>query len=243
VNGWILGGTTFLASAVEFVEAATIVLAVGYAQGWRAALLGTLWATVALGAIVGLFGPLLTNAASLARIQLVIGPFLILFGLYWLRKAVWRYAGRMNMRDEQAIYDRELARLSADRERHLGLAVAFQGVFVEGLEVAIIVVTFGAANGRAFAWASGGALAALVLVTAAAAALHKPFARVPENAMKALVGIMLVSLGTFWTGEALGVEWWAGNAALFALAGAYAAAAAIVTLVLRRARGSREGAR
>jgi uncharacterized membrane protein len=234
VNGWVLASTTFLASSVEFVEAATIVLAVGYAQGWRAALLGTFWATAALASIVTIFGPLLANAASLAKIQLVIGPFLILFGVAWLRKAVWRYAGRKNMRDEQAIYDRELARLSADRERRLGLAVAFQGVFVEGLEVAVIVVTFGAANGGALAWSTGGAAAALVSVTTAALALHKPFARVPENALKALVGIMLASLGTFWTGEALGVAWWMGDATLFVIAGTYATTAAVATFALRR---------
>ncbi|MEO6835354.1 MAG: hypothetical protein ABI231_05535 [Candidatus Tumulicola sp.] len=234
MNGWVLAGTTFLASSVEFVEAATIVMAVGYAQGWRAALLGTFWATAALGAIVAVFGPLIGNAASLARIQLVVGPFLILFGIGWLRKAVWRYAGRKSMRDEQAIYDRELARLNADREGRLGFAVAFQGVFVEGLEVAVIVVTFAAARASALAWSIGGAAIALVAVTIASVALHKPFARVPENAMKALVGVMLFALGTFWTGEALGIVWWAGDATLLAIAGAYAAAAALATLALRK---------
>lgn len=234
MNGWVLAGTTFLASSVEFVEAATIVLAVGYAQGWRSALLGTLWAALALGAIVALFGPLIGNAASLARIQLVVGPFLILFGIGWLRKAVWRYAGRKNLRDEEAIYDREVARLRADREGRLGFAVAFQGVFVEGLEVAVIVVTFGAAGTSALAWSTVGAVIALAAVTIAAVALHKPFARVPENTLKALVGVMLFALGTFWTGEALGIKWWAGDATLFAIAGAYAAAGAIAVFGLRR---------
>ena len=234
MNGWVLAGTTFLASSVEFVEAATIVLAVGYAQGWRAALLGAVWAAVALGAIVGIFGPLIGNATSLSRIQLVVGPFLILFGIAWLRKAVWRYAGRKSLRDEQAIYDRELARLKADREGRLGFAVAFQGVFVEGLEVAVIVVTFGAASARALVWSAAGAAIALALVTVASVALHKPFARVPENALKALVGVMLFALGTFWTGEALGVAWWAGDATLFAIAGVYAAAAALATTALRK---------
>jgi uncharacterized membrane protein len=234
MNGWVLAGTTFLASSVEFVEAATIVLAVGYAQGWRGALLGTLGATAALAIIVTVFGPLLANAASLAKIQLVIGPFLIVFGVIWLRKAVWRYAGRLSLRDEQAIYDRELARLKSDRERRLGLAVAFQGVFVEGLEVAVIVVTFGAASMSAFAWATGGAATALVMVATAAVTLHKPLARVPENAMKALVGVMLATLGTFWTGEALGLKWWAGDATLLAIAATYVGIAAIATLALRR---------
>jgi uncharacterized membrane protein len=234
MNGWILAGTTFLASTVEFVEAATIVLAVGYAQGWRSAIGGTLWAALALAAIVGIFGPAIVRAGSLVWIQLVVGPFLILFGITWLRKAVWRYAGRKSLRDESAIYDREFARLSADRERRMGLAVAFQGVFVEGLEVAVIVVTFGAGSARALAWSSGGALAALALIALAAIALHKPFARVPENALKALVGVMLLALGTFWTGEALHLAWWLGDATLFAVAGIYAIAAAIATAGLRK---------
>ncbi len=234
VNGWVLAGTTFLASSVEFVEAATIVLAVGFAQGWRAALLGAACAAAALGAIVAIFGPLIGNAGALARVQLVVGPFLILFGIGWLRKAVWRYAGRRTMRDEAAIFDRELARLQADREGRLGFAVSFQGVFVEGLEVAVIVVTFGAAGARALAWSAGGAAIAFAVVTLAAIALHKPFARVPENALKALVGVMLFALGTFWTGDALGIAWWAGDATLFAIAGAYALAAAATVAALRR---------
>lgn len=215
------------------MEAATIVLAVGYAQGWRSAASGTCGAAIALAAIVAIFGPLLANAASLAWLQLVVGPFLILFGIGWLRKAVWRFAGRKNLRDEEAVYDRELARLRADRENRLGTAVAFQGVFVEGLEVAVIVVTFGAAGPRALVWSAGGAVFALAAVTAAAAALHKPFARVPENALKALVGVMLLALGTFWSGEALRVAWWAGDATLFLLAGAYALTAWAVTLLQR----------
>lgn len=236
MNGWVLAGTTFLASSVEFVEAATIVLAVGYAQGWRSAFAGACAAALALAAIVAVFGPLLANAASLARLQLIVGPFLMLFGIGWLRKAVWRYAGRKSLRDEEAIYDRELTRLRADREHRLGLAVAFQGVFVEGLEVAVIVVTFGAAGARALAWSTGGAAFALAVVTAAAAALHKPFARVPENALKALVGVMLLALGTFWSGEALGIAWWSGDATLFMLAGAYALTAlGAVALQRRRA--------
>lgn len=231
-----MAGTTFLASSVEFVEAATIVLAVGYAQGWRSALLGTLWASLALVALVAAFGPAIENAASLARLQLIVGPFLMLFGIGWLRKAVWRYAGRKSLRDETAIYDREVARLTADRERRLGFAVAFQGVFVEGLEVAVIVVTFGAAGARALAFAIGGAALALCAVAGAATALHKPFSRVPENALKALVGIMLFALGTFWSGEAIGIVWWAGDATLFVLAATNALVAAAIVLALRRAR-------
>ncbi len=239
MHGWVLGGTAFLASAVECVEAATVVLAVGYAQGWRAALTGAALAGGALAVIIALFGPLLANAAALARIQLVAGPFLVAFGFVWLRKAVLRYAGRLRMRDERAVFERETARLHGGEAR-AGLAVAFQGVFVEGLEVAVIVVTFGSASLAALSWSAAGAAAAFAAVTAAAIVLHKPLARVPENAMKALVGVMLASVGTFWFGEALGVAWFAGDATLFAIAAAYAAVAAVAVLVLRRAAPSRQ---
>lgn len=229
MNGWVLAGTTFLASSVEFVEAATIVLAVAYAQGWRSALGGALTAAVALGAIVALFGPLIANLASLHRIELFVGPFLVLFGIGWLRKAVWRYAGRKAMRDEQALYDRNVAMLEADRERRIGFAVSLQGVFVEGLEVAVIVVTFAASRSGALIWSLGGAVMALFIVALAAVALRKPFARVPENALKAVVGVMLLSLGTFWTGEGLGLAWWSGDGTLFEIVAIYVVVAALVT--------------
>jgi Ca2+/H+ antiporter, TMEM165/GDT1 family len=232
MNGWTLASTTGVASAVEFVEAATIVLAVVFTQGWRPALGGAVAASLALAAIVGLLGPLFADVATLQRIELVIGLFLLIFGFGWMRKAVLRYAGRMPMRDETAIYARQTARLSAGGAA--GFAVAFQGVFIEGLEVAVIVVTFAASRPGALPWAAGGALAAFVAVVLAAIVLRKPFARVPENAMKAIVGVMLVALGTFWTGEGLHVAWPLGDATLFAIAGCYAACAALAVAVLRR---------
>lgn len=216
----------------QFVEAATIVLAVGYAQGWRTAIAGAAAATAVLAAIVALLGPLFANVSTLQIIELIVGPFLIVFGFGWLRKAVLRYAGRMPMRDETAIYDREIKRLSAAGTA--GFAVAFQGVFVEGLEVAVIVVTFAASHAGALRWSIGGAAVAGAAVLFATIALRKPFARVPENAMKALVGVMLLALGTFWTGEGLHFAWPLGDATLFTIAGAYAAAAALAVAALRR---------
>jgi uncharacterized membrane protein len=234
MNGWLLGGTTFLASTVEMVEAATIVLAVGVTQGWRAALTGAAWALVALAAIVALLGPLLASAQAIRRLEVVVGPFLILFGTAWLRKAIWRYAGRKAMHDEGAIFEREVAQLQT-RDRRIGFATSFQGVFVEGLEVAVIVVTFAATEPRLLVYSIGGAVAAAVVVTAAAIALHAPFTRVPENALKAVVGVMLLSLGTYWTGEGLGLAWWAGDATLFWFIGIFVvAAAALVALLTGR---------
>ena len=191
MNPWVLAGTTFLASAVEFVEAATIVLAVGITQGWRAAINGTIAATVALAILVAALGPLLSRAATVERIEIVVGPFLVLFGISWLRKAVWRFAGRKALHDEDEIFRRQVETLQHRNARE-GFFVAFQGVFVEGLEVAVIVVTFAASTPSLMNWSIGGAIAALVIVAAAAFLLRAPFARVPENLMKGIVGLMLL---------------------------------------------------
>ena len=234
MNGWVLGGTTFLASAVEMVEAATIVLAVGITQGWRTALTGAAWAFAALAVIIVAFGPILSRQGAIAWLELIVGPFMILFGITWLRKAIWRASGRKAMRDEQALFDKEIAALQAERDKRVGFATSFQGVFVEGLEVAVIVVTFAATRPTLLAWSIWGAVSAAVIVIVAAIALRAPFARVPENAIKAIVGIMLLSLGTLWTGEGLGLQWWAGDATLFWFVGIYVAGAALLALAERK---------
>jgi uncharacterized membrane protein len=234
VNGWVLGGTTFLASAVEMVEAATIVLAVGITQGWRTALTGAAWAFAALAVIIVAFGPVLARQGAITWLELIVGPFMILFGITWLRKAIWRAAGRKAMHDEQAIFDKEVAMLQAARDKRVGFATSFQGVFVEGLEVAVIVVTFAATRPALLGWSIWGAVVAALIVIAAAIALRAPFARVPENAIKTVVGVMLLSLGTLWTGEGLGLQWWAGDATLFWFVAIYLAGAAVLTLVERK---------
>jgi uncharacterized membrane protein len=231
---WVLAGTTFLASSVEFIEAATIVLAVAVTQGWRAAIGGTIAATLVLAALVAVGTPILTNAANLQRLELIVGPFLILFGINWLRKAVWRYAGRKALHDEDAIYRREVEHLSARREERYGFAVAFQGVFVEGLEVAVIVVTFAASTPALVAWSAGGAIVALIAVALATVALRTPFSRVPENLLKGVVGVMLLSLGTFWTGEGTGIVWPLEDAMLFVLIAGYAILSLVLIAVQRK---------
>lgn len=222
MNPWVAAGTTFLASGLEFVEAATIVLAVGYTVGWRVALSATAWALAVLVVITGLLGPALLYYVPLAALKIAIGVFLTVFGYTWLRKAIWRYAGRKAMRDEDAMFNTEVAELHAHHdERRFGFATAFNGVLLEGLEVAVIVITFSAARAGTFLWAAAGALAAGVLVAAGAIVLRHPFSRVPENAMGFIVGIMLLSFGTFWSGEGLGIRWWAGEETLAWIVGFY----------------------
>jgi Ca2+/H+ antiporter, TMEM165/GDT1 family len=234
-TGWIAAGTTFLASALEFVEAATIVLAVGYTVGWRAAIRGTSWALVALAVLTGLLGPALVKYVPLGTLKVAIGIFLLLFGFTWLRKAIWRYSGRKAMRNEQNAYDAEVRLLHEHHdEQHFGFATAFNGVLLEGLEVAVIVITFSADRAGSFLWAAGGALTAGLLVASAALVLRHPFAKIPENAMGFIVGVMLLSFGTFWSGEGLGLTWWAGEATLLWIVGLYLVMSLILIAAWRR---------
>ena len=228
--------SAFLASLVEFVEAATIVLAVSTTRGWRAALAGTVIATVMLALLVLLFGPALTRI-PFQTLQLVIGVLLLMFGLRWLRKAVLRAAGLIALHDEDAIYAREQAGLAAagtarpgiDR---IGAIAAFKAVALEGLEVVFIVIATGV-NG-ALVPASIGAAAAGVLVTAIALLLHHPLSRVPENTLKFSVGVLLSAFGGFWCGEGLGIEWPGGDLSLVALMGALLLVAILVVTTIRR---------
>jgi len=201
----------FLASAVEMVEALTIVLAVGVTRGWRSALIGVATATAALTVVIAIFGPALT-LIPIASLRLVIGALLLIFGLQWLRKAILRASGYKALRDEAALYQRELADArSAGREERAGIdwysfTLCFKGVFLEGLEVAFIVLTFGSAQGS-ISLAAAGAAAALVLVAVVGVAVHAPLSRVPENTMKFAVGTMLTTFGIFWSAEGAGVVW------------------------------------
>ena len=139
------------------------------------------------------------------------------------------------MRDEAAAFDKEVAEMHAQRDAaRFGFATAFNGVLLEGLEVAVIVITFSAARAGTFLWAAAGALAAGAIVAGAAVLLRHPFSRVPENAMGFIVGIMLLSFGTFWSGEGLGLHWWAAEGTLAWIVGFYLAAAFVLIGALRR---------
>jgi uncharacterized membrane protein len=232
MNGWVAAGTTFSASALEFVEAATIVMAVGYTAGWRVALTASAWAVGTLIVITGLLGPALVFWVPLNALKIAIGVFLTLFGYTWLRKAIWRYAGRKAMRDEEAAFDAEIADLKK-HEKHYAFATAFNGVLLEGLEVAVIVITFAAAKGT-FLWAATGALLAAAAVAMLAVLLRRPFSRVPENALGFIVGIMLLSFGTFWSGEGVGLRWWAGEATLLWIVAFYLASAGLLVAAWKR---------
>lgn len=231
--------TVFLACAVEAVEALTIVLAAGTSRDWRSALQGTAAAVLVLAVTVAVLGPAV-GMIPLDPLRLVIGALLLVFGLQWLRKAVLRGSGHKALHDEAEAYARELAaaRSAAAGARGMvsdwyAFTLSFKGVFLEGLEVAFIVVTFGA-NQHDLPAAVIGAAAAFLAVAGTGVTVRAPLARVPENAMKFAVGIMLTSFGLFWSTEGTGARWPGGDAALLAVVPAVAATALAATMLLRR---------
>jgi uncharacterized membrane protein len=202
---------SFLASAVEMVEALTIVLGVGVVRGWRSTLFGVGAATVVLAGLIATIGPAL-GSIPIGALRLVVGALLLVFGLQWLRKAILRSSGYKALHDEEEAFreGREQAAAAAtDQKAGLdwySFTVAFKGVLLEGLEVVFIVISFGAAQGR-FGPAVLGAAAAVVIVVAAGLLARGPLERVPENAIKFAVGLLLTSFGTFWATEGAGVDW------------------------------------
>jgi uncharacterized membrane protein len=229
----------FLACLVEAVEALTIVLAAGLARGWRSALIGCVAGMACLTMVVAALGPAV-SVIPLDGLRLFVGGLLLIFGLQWLRKAVLRASGNKTLHDEALVFAMTVAeaRHRGIRRRSVvtdwyGFTLAFKSVTLEGLEVAFIVVTFGA-NEHNVALAAGAALVAVAAVGVAGTVLRAPLTRVPENTVKFVVGVLLTAFGLFWSVEGAGARWPGGDAAVLVVVPAVAAYAAVLVVVFRR---------
>ncbi|MDP9728057.1 COG4280 domain-containing protein [Alicyclobacillus tolerans] len=203
--------SSFLGTGVEFIEALTIVLAVAAIRGWKNALLGAFSAVLVLAILVTLIGAPLAKVIDLFWVQLMVGLFMLLFGIRWLRKAILRYAGLKALHNEAESYEEEVQRQKAAGEVKPGIdrfafATTFSGTFLEGLEAIFIVITFGLAS-HSISSAVLGALIATVVVILLGIIAKQPLSKIPENTMKFIVGIMLTSFGTYWLGESFHVRW------------------------------------
>jgi uncharacterized membrane protein len=229
--------SVFLACAVEAVEALTIVLAVGSTRSWSAAMSGVGAGIVTLAVIVAALGPALSTL-PIDLLRVLIGGLLLIFGLQWLRKAILRAAGLKAKHDELESFRQEQQAATELLRAQPGFdgyafSIAFKGVLLEGLEVAFIVLTFGA-NQHRVPLAAAAAGVAVVLVAAAGAAVRAPLARVPENTLKLAVGVMLSSFGMFWGAEGAGANWPGGDAALLAIIPGIALSALAIAWAVRR---------
>jgi uncharacterized membrane protein len=219
----------FGASTVEMVEALTIVVAAGVTRGWRSALEGAAAAVVVLAVLVLAVGVPLIHYVPIDVLRVVVGALLLVLGLSWLRKSILRASGLKAKHDEDAIFAATSAELAEDGRDHpdrsgrdgVGFAVAFKGVFLEGTEVVLIVVSLGASQHR-LGIAAGAAAAAALIVAVVGALVARQLSRVPENTIKTVVGIMLSSFGLFWVGEGSGVHWPGSDLAILVLVGVFA---------------------
>jgi uncharacterized membrane protein len=231
----------FLACAVEAVEAVTIVLAAGTTRSWRSALYGVAAGLVVLAVIVAVLGPAVT-AIPLHWLRLFVGGLLLVFGLQWLRKSILRASGYKALHDEAQIFQKQVARARAAAPRRRGavddwysFTLSFKGVVLEGLEVVFIALTFGS-NQHDVPLAAVAAAAAVVVVAVLGVLVRAPLARVPENTMKFVVGVMLTGFGMFWGAEGAGAAWPGSDAALLVIVPAVVLLAVALVGLLRRRR-------
>jgi len=243
---WALAVAVFFAAVVEVVEATTIVMAMGMTRSWRSAIVGTLTALVGLVIFTAVAGYALVNWLPEAALQLAIGGLLLIFGLQWLRKAILRSSGRKGLHDEAEIFAKQSAAArSADSRSMFGLdyfafVVSLKGVFLEGVEVVFIVITFGL-NAHNMPVAVTASVVAAVIVLVVAVAAHGPLTRVPENTLKYGVAVLLSTFGSFWLVEGLGIfrtgrsplGWPGGNIALIVVLAGWLVLAQVLTRALR----------
>jgi uncharacterized membrane protein len=250
---WAVASAAFLASAVEFVEAFTIVLVVGVTMNWRSSLAGALAAAATLAVIVATLGVTLVKFVPLDVLRLVVGIILMLFGLKWLKKAILRYSGIKALHDEEAIFEEQMAEIRARGEvpearfMPFGVALSYKAVLLEGLEVAFIVITFGSSAATSVAQQTSGIVSAALgaavagmLVILAGVLVRAPLTKVPENTLKFVVGIMLTSFGTFWAGEGFKVDWPYADLFIVALAALYLLSSFVLVLWLKQVKQHRE---
>jgi Ca2+/H+ antiporter, TMEM165/GDT1 family len=237
MNLVLVAAVTFLAAGVEWVEALTIVLAVGLFKGWRSAFLGMVLAALTLVGLVLIFGVALAAIIPIAIARTLVGVFLLLFGLKWLHKAILRSSGLKALHDEAEVFETEKRYLLEhggvvkDKIDPVGTLTSFNGVFLEGLEVVFIVIALG---GTSLSGAILGSLLSAVVVAIVGVMFRAPLTRVPENTMKYVVGIMLTSFGTFFAGEGVGVEWWRADLSILWLIAVYAIGSIVLVQILKR---------
>ncbi len=221
-------------SGVEFFETAAIAYAIARSGYRREAIWGTVVSLVSVGIISAIFGTGL-QFVPIRLLQVVIGILLLWFGWGWVKKSVLRQAKgeRAGWVDDDPLQAEDIILERSSRGfSHFNFIIMLKSAALEGLEVAIVVVTLGLAS-NAWSEAIAGAGLALVVTMAVVAILHGHLMKVPDVFIKLSAGILLVAFGTFWLGEGLGINWLIGDWIILVLVGLYGLAAAIAIRKLR----------
>ena len=211
MNPVLLILATFLAATIEGVEMMAILVGVGATRGWRSTLIGAAAGFAFLAGLTITLGSALLTI-PIQALRLAVGSLLLILGLQWLKKALLRIARPSARRSAPS----ELPPASPEKIDWYALVVAFKGVLLEGLEIAFIVVTFGAEANR-IGTAAAGAAAALMLVAVVAFLIRGWLSRVPREWLRLAVGLLLSAFGTFWAGEGALVQWPGGDLAIVGL--------------------------
>jgi Ca2+/H+ antiporter, TMEM165/GDT1 family len=228
-----------LAVALELLEAAAIVLAVGLSRRWSDAIVGAAAAILVCAVVAIVAGPLLLEQLPERPLEIAIGVLLLLFGLEWLRKGTLRLAGRRSRSSalREHLEAREQAEAlpppPAGRADWAARAVAFKGVLLEGVEVILIVTALAQADGAGIPVVVG-ASGAVLVVAAAAVWLRGPLARLPETELKYGVGLVLSAFGVVFLADGAGASWPGGDLALLYCAAAFALATQLQAHALAR---------
>jgi uncharacterized membrane protein len=230
MNGMFPIVATFLAASIEGTEMIAILLGVGVTRGWRSTLLGAAAGFAVLAGLTFAFGTALLSI-PIERLRLIVGGLLLILGLQWLRKALLRIA-RPHPRRKTAAHRTSETESPAKTDWY-AFVVAFKGVLLEGLEIAFVVVTFGA-EANQLGVAAAGAIAALLVVSAIALLVRGWLLRIPREWLRFMVGLVLAAFGMFWAAEGALVRWPGGELAILGLLGIMTATAFGYLALLRQ---------
>ncbi len=231
MNGIFLFVAAFLASAIESVEMVAILVGVGATRSWRSAWMGAAAGFALLAAVVIGMGAAL-QSIPIQWLRLTVGALLLIFGLQWLKKAVLRLA-RPNQRKKHVEEDEMHPVPEPGAMDWYAFVIAFKGVLLEGLEIAFVVVTFGAAA-HGIGLASIAALAAFASIAGIAFWIRGWLARIHREWMRFAVGILLTSFGTFWSAEGSGAHWPGNDLSLVVLLAAVTAVSFTLLWLVRQ---------
>ncbi len=204
---WEIFLASFAGSLIELVEILGIVLIVGRLAGWHNALVGA-GSGIGLTVLVSLILGKSLTIVPVDILRIVAGGFLLAFGQKWTRSIVKYYGGIPKKRgdDEEERLEAELAKDGMSSSWNwFAIVTTFKGALLDSVEVALAVVTLGAAGGK---WieAIGGATVAATGVGAIAFLFRTPLNQVPVKPMKFVAAMLLMGFGIYWLCEGLKLE-------------------------------------